>query len=190
MMALKFAQGVRDAGGKAEILYLRDYATLPCDACMLCTEDSGASCILAEHDDAQRIFQQITLSPLLFIAAPIFFYHLPAQFKALIDRAQYLWIQREQAREAGLWSPPSHLRTAFAGLVGARKKGGKLFEGSKLSIRCFLDLFGMHLAECLQFSGYEGPGELAADDDVCARLYELGIKAQTIAVETVQRESA
>lgn len=182
-MARHFARGVQESGGRTETTYLRNHNILPCSACSACMEHPENACILAPRDDAALIFRQIARAPLVFIAAPIFFYHLPAQLKAFIDRAQCLWAGKERARKAGLWSPSSALKPGMAGLVAARAKGEKLFEGSLLTLRYFLELFGVCIVESCLLTGYDQRGELDEDEDARERLFELGAKAQAIATK-------
>lgn len=187
-MVHNFVQGVRSSGGNVEVTFLRDFNILPCTVCHSCFEHPENKCILSGRDDAARIFQQLEDAPLVFIAAPIFFYHLPAQFKAFIDRAQCYWAKREKERKQPDWQPPTTLRPGLAGLVAARTRGDKLFEGSLLTLQYFLDMFDIRLQESCQLMGYDGSNDLASDGVACMRLYELGAKAQAMVVENAGRQ--
>lgn len=187
-MVHNFVQGVRSSGGHVEVTFLRDFTILPCNACHFCFENADTTCALSGRDDAVHIFQQLEEAPLVFIAAPIFFYHLPAQFKAFIDRAQCYWAKREKERQAPHWKPLANPRPGIAGLVAARAQGDKLFEGSLLTLKYFLDLFGVRMQENCQLMGYDGPNDLASDDVACMRLYELGAKAQAMVEESGKRK--
>ncbi len=180
-----FVQGVRNAGGKVEVTFLREHSILPCTVCHACFDDANNKCILSIRDDADIIFAQIEQAPLVFIAAPIFFYHLPAQLKAFLDRAQCYWAKREKLIKAGEYKPNPNPKPAMAGLVAARTRGDKLFEGSILTLQYFLDLFDIKLQETCQMFGYDGPDELAADGVACSRFFELGTRAQAMVVESI-----
>ena len=186
-MVHNFVQGVRGSGGHVEVTFLRDFNILPCNVCHHCFEHPESKCLLYGRDDASRLFQQLEDASLVFIAAPIFFYHLPAQFKAFIDRAQCYWAKRERARKQQGWTPNANPRPGLAGLVAARTRGDKLFEGSLLTLQYFLDLFDIRLQESCQMMGYDGPNDLASDGVACMRLYELGAKAQAMVVENAGR---
>lgn len=186
-MVHNFVQGVRGSGGQVEVTFLRDLIVHPCNVCHSCAEDPQSRCVLSLRDDAELIFQQLMDAPLVFVAAPIFFYHLPAQFKALIDRAQSYWVRREKERKAGTLPANPHYRPGLLGLVAARTRGDKLFEGSLLTLQYFLDVFNIRVAESAQLMGYDGPNELASDGVACMRLYEMGAKAQAIVVENAGR---
>jgi multimeric flavodoxin WrbA len=177
MMAHHFVRGVHAAGGSAEVTHLRDYTVLPCTACRCCAEETGAGCPLAGRDDAEILFRRIEEAPLVCILAPIFFYHVPAQLKCLIDRAQQYW---ERRRRQG--APPS-VRPGLVGLVAARRRGEKLFEGSMLTLKYFFELFGIRAVDGCRLRGYEQPDDLARDEAACARLYEMGVQAAALAAE-------
>ncbi len=187
-MVHNFVQGVRSSGGDVEIIFMREHTFQPCTVCHACFDDPNSRCILDKKDDTAKIFDKIQTAPLVFIAAPIFFYHLPAQFKAFIDRAQCYWAKREKLLKAGKFTPNTNPKPALAGLVAARTRGDKLFEGSILTLQYFLDMFDIKLQETCQMSGYDRPDDLAADGVACSRLFELGAKAQAMVVENCGRK--
>ncbi len=187
-MVHNFVQGVRSAGGQAEVTFLRDHSILPCNVCHACYEDSKSRCTLDIRDDTATLFKQIQEAPLIFIAAPIFFYHLPGQLKGFIDRAQSLWAKREKLIKQGKYTPNPKPKPAVAGLVAARTRGDKLFEGSILTLQYFLDVFDVRLLETCQMYGYDAPDELAADGVACSRLFELGTRAQAMVIENQGRQ--
>lgn len=183
LMVHNFVQGVRASGGSVEVSYLRDYTILPCVACHFCAEDPEGKCLLAERDDAEKLFRQMEEAPLVCIASPIFFYHLPAQLKALIDRSQRFWAQRRRLlKENPAWAAPTP-KPGLVNLAAARTRGDKLFEGSMLTLQYFLDLFDIRIADGCRLMGYDQPDELAADGVACMRLYELGVKAAALVAE-------
>lgn len=148
----------------AEIIRLRDYAVRPCEGCQRCSASQGR-CPLRERDDAQRLFGMLRDASELVIVAPIYFYHLPAQFKALIDRSQILWSARQ--KDGG---PAKAARKAHVILVAARKKGDRLFTGSLQTLRCWLSLFDRDLAEPLCLYGLDERGDLMRNDAARAAL--------------------
>ena len=181
-MVHNFVQGVRASGANAEVSYLRDYTVLPCVACHFCAEDPAANCLLAKRDDAESLFRLIDEAPLVFIASPIFFYHLPAQFKGFVDRAQRFWGRRQRERKDPAWrQPPS--RPGMVGLVAARTRGDNLFEGSMLTLKYFYELFDIKIEDACKLMGYEQPDDLASDGAACMCLYQLGVKAAAMVVE-------
>ena len=184
LMVHNFVQGVRASGGTVEVSYLRDYTVLPCAACHFCDEDAEANCVMSKRDDAETLFRQIDEARLVCVISPIFFYHLPAQLKALVDRSQRFWVLRQQKlrRQGANWQPGTQ-RPGIVGLVAARTRGDKLFEGSLLTLKYFFDLFDIRVMDGCQLMGYDKPDELANDGVACMQLYEMGVKAAALVVE-------
>lgn len=161
------ARGLESAGAGARIVHLRERSVLPCKGCQGCGPKSGFACPLMKRDQAEELFGLILASPMLFFASPIYFYHVPALFKALIDRAQRYY----EARNAGdpvLAAMPK--RNAHVFLVGGRSRGERLFEGTLLTMRYFLWPFGAILAGDLCLHGIDAPGDLGADEAAQARV--------------------
>lgn len=172
---LAFAAGLTGAGHAPRIIRLRDYAVAPCRGCGACSAGPEHRCPLA-GDDAEALFAAILDASVLVFAAPIFFYHLPAQLKGLIDRAQRYYARRV-AREAAGWVAPAE-RPAEVVLVSGRREGKQLFAGALLTFTYFLWPFAVRLGDdpCL-LRGYDAPGDLAADARALADLAARGARA-------------
>ncbi len=175
-----FAQGLGECGMPVRMLALRDYAVTACKGCGVCTPHPH-QCMLADTDDAETLFTALATAKLLLIASPIYFYHLPAHFKALIDRSQRFWMQQQacgtemskywQGQEA--WHT-GHTRPALAILTAGRSCGTQLFKGALLSLNYFLASLGATLYETRQLRGLETVEDLTARPAVTAGLYAWG----------------
>lgn len=153
----------------AEYLVLSRHTLAPCVACNECKQPfPHRPCPLSANDDAPFLFSSILAASSLVIVAPIYFYHLPAHLKALVDRSQPWWWAQEQARKNGV--PPPKRLPAWAILVGARAKGDKLFEGATLTLRYWLDTLGFELAPPLTLNGLDGPTALAKSPEHLAKV--------------------
>lgn len=137
-----------------QFAHLRDHPVMPCTSCGNCSRRK-LSCPLASKDASAGLFDALQTASVLVLASPIYFYHVPAQLKALMDRSQPWWMLRDVWKEI-----PARRRVAHVILMGARPRGARLFEGSLLSLRCWLGLFGFTLAEPLTLYGLEGPDAL------------------------------
>ncbi len=138
---------VQERGGR--LVQLRDFAVRPCTGCGVCQE---GECPLA-GDDAETLFGEICQASSLLLVAPVYFYHLPAQAKAWIDRAQpRYW--------AGV--VPNELRPAAAVLVAGRPRGAELFSGIERTLRFFLPYLGFVLGPVVGLRGVETPADLGA----------------------------
>jgi hypothetical protein len=144
--------------GSFPVTALRDFPVLPCLSCGHCAEHP-LHCPLQDKDESAPLFALLQQATRLVLIAPVYWYHVPAQLKALMDRSQPWWAQRGTG--AGAASPP---RRAHAVLVAGRPPGRRLFEGSLLSLRYWLRLFGYEFAEPLTLQGLDGPLALSRDE--------------------------
>ena len=146
---------------------------MPCRGCNYCGTP-GHACILAQRDDCEGLLRLLYTASAVFWLAPIFFYHLPAQSKALIDRAQAYWhLKRNQDPEI-MALPP---RQAHVLLIAARSRGEKLFEGSLSTLRYFFEPFNVTLAEPLLITGLDGPQDLMRATEQARRVADWAAAA-------------
>ena len=170
--ALSFARGIRDAGGDCRMIMLREYRVSPCLGCSACARTGH--CVLAHEDDVADLFALIMRAPFLFFASPIYFYHLPAMFKGFIDRGQSYYM-RVLHRDARMLALPS--RRAYMALCAGRPRGERLFEGSLLSMKYFLQIFHCTMHGHLGFYGMDGPQDLLKDPQSLAAVRNMGAEA-------------
>uniref|UniRef100_I2Q672 NADPH-dependent FMN reductase n=1 Tax=Desulfovibrio sp. U5L TaxID=596152 RepID=I2Q672_9BACT len=171
---LAFARGLARAGGEAEIVRLRDHTVAPCRGCGTCAR-KGHRCPLARPGDAaEALFEKLRAAPVAAFAAPIYFYHVPALFKALIDRAQRHYEARLAAEAAAPTAAAPPARAAHVLLVAGRPRGERLFEGTLLTLKYFLWPFHLRPAEPCLLRGLDAPGDLAADAGAMARVEAYG----------------
>lgn len=170
------AEGVRRAGGEADILFIRQYAVRPCLACGVCDRGAGITghkrCVLGTKDQAWELFEPIFTAPAVFFASPIYFYHLPSMFKTWIDRGQQFW--RAQL-DGEPWIADLPERAARTVLVAGQPSGDKLFEGARLTLKYFVQNFNMDLAAPVVFRGVDAPGDLAGRMDDEQAIIDLGM---------------
>lgn len=138
----------------------------PCINCGICSRP-GPPCPQEAGDDSRALFERFMRAPMVLICAPVYFYHLPAQFKALLDRCQYYYC-RKQAGDAELNALPP--RSAHVILHAGRPRGEKLFEGSLLSLKYALAVFNLELQEPLLLRGTDEPDAILSDPDVRERI--------------------
>jgi multimeric flavodoxin WrbA len=167
-----FVSGVESAGGRVESLQLRRYDVLACAGCNACGRPPHV-CLFQERDQAYDILPRLLEAPFVFLASPIYFYHVPAGFKALIDRGQAFYL-RKLAGDPALDVPD---RPALVSLHAGRERGGRLFDGALLTLRYFLDCFRLDLARELTFRGVDDKGEMAANTENLHALEQAGAEA-------------
>lgn len=157
-----FGASVQNAGIPVEVEYvpLRNYAILPCKGCNACFKPA-CDCLLAGADDAEKIFRYIFNSSVAIFATPIYFYALPAHFKALIDRSQRFWAKNSENSDLC-----GRKRPAIAIMAAGRTKGEELFTGAMRTLRWFGRTISLDFAEPLAFRGLEGPEDISGRPDV------------------------
>jgi hypothetical protein len=123
------------------------------------------------RDESVMLLRALLTARALCLAAPIYFYHVPAALKALIDRTQPFWAL-EEARDPRLAAlPPRECRVIF---IAARKQGEQLFSGALLTLRQALKPLRVTLAEPLLLRGLEGPGDLASNPGAALSVINYG----------------
>lgn len=150
----------------SSIVRVADAHVRPCIACGVCdsmpgrcTQDgptvlpSSPNAALPPRDGAKGLFAAMTLAPVTFIVAPIYYYHIPAQAKAWVDRTQRFWAMQGES--------PARGKAMACVLIGARTRGDRLFEGAELTLRWMARTMGMEWLEPLELYGLEGPSALA-----------------------------
>ncbi len=162
----EFIRGFRAGGGKAEKVRIGDLAIAPCRALRDC-EKTGECAI---DDDMQSLGARIRDADRIAVAAPIFFYGLPAQLKAAIDRGQAFW-----ARQHLLKIAPEREKEAFVLLVGATE-GANLFQGSLLTWKYFFEPLGLRIAGKLLYRKIDRPGDIAQHPSALSEAFREGKK--------------
>lgn len=181
----------KHANQNPELLHLRDYPVLSCKSCGLCDHQSTAPCSLdlkkiktiakvenlaqfnslpasSPIDNAPLLFDKLFAAPLLLISSPIYFYHVPTIFKALMDRSQYWWMRKLQNHPRFEKLKPN--KPLYTILIAARPKGNKLFEGSLVSLKYFLNTFGFELKEPLLLNALDVQDALVSQEKYLAQI--------------------
>ncbi len=187
---------LKDAGVDVTLLYLREFVVKPCVSCGVCREpglpfprppaggEDYFNCPLGRADDLPALLDLLLAADRILVISPIYFYHLPASFKAFLDRLQAFW--REDAPAAcgrGAGQPVGEaacrsMKPCGTILIAGRKTGDKLFEGSLLTLKYALANLDVSVGEPLLLRGLDGPNDLA-DSPECRSL--VGKYARTFA---------
>ncbi|MDR1659768.1 MAG: NAD(P)H-dependent oxidoreductase [Desulfovibrio sp.] len=167
-----FAAGALRSGSYVHTVPLRRYDIIPCAGCRACARPPHA-CALAGNrpDGAEELFALLHNAPAVFLAAPIYFYALPAHFKSLIDRSQRFWAAREQS---SLPDGVTRNIPVITALTAGRKRGRNLFRGAVLTISYFVRTFNATLEKPLLLRGLDEPGELLRRRALCKAIENLG----------------
>ncbi len=170
--ARAFAEGIQEAGGTCRMIFLRDHGVRPCLGCSACA--ATGECVLAGEDEAAMLFDLLMSAPFVMFSSPIYFYHLPALFKAFIDRGQSYYMRElngDQLMAALPW------REVYMGFCAGRPRGELLFEGSLLTMKYFLKIFHLSVHAHEGFRGMDGPLDFSRDHASVAAAQNLGKRA-------------
>lgn len=147
---------------------LSEFIIRPCIACDFCASHPG-TCSLEEQDEAKLLLSALCSPnpglPASVIVSPIYFYHLPARLKALLDRSQDSWHLPPQEK------PGRDAKLAVV-LLAARKQGSRLFEGALLTLRYVAAALGLTLIDPLTLYGLDVPNALSGDAEAQTRVRE------------------
>ncbi len=83
ILADRFADGARAAGHQITQLPIGQLSISGCLACEYCHEHDN-KCLI--DDDMRSVYPQLATADCIVFAAPLYYYTLPTQLKAVIDR--------------------------------------------------------------------------------------------------------
>ncbi|MDR1085655.1 MAG: flavodoxin family protein [Deltaproteobacteria bacterium] len=160
-----FQKGVRKAGAQMEILSVHGRKIEGCRACGGC-EKTG-HCVIG--DDMGIFYEALETVPRLVVSAPVYFYGVPAQGKAMIDRLQVFWARQYRLKQKRDFSHPPK---GFVLSVGGTK-GADLFVPIVLCTKYMFD--SLSFPKKFPFIGFrkiEEPGDLSFEQ--LARIEKCG----------------
>lgn len=160
-------KGAADAGAEVQSIRCCDKDIGGCIECGGC--DATGECVV--DDEMQQVYPLLDEAEVIILASPMFFYSMPAQAKALIDRCQAMWCRR-LLRTPGEKNPPPRGR-GYLIAVGATK-GKTLFEGAEMVAKYFYDALQMSYGGGVFVRSVEGKADIANHPEELKQAYELG----------------
>ncbi len=169
ILALKAAEGVKAAGGIADIAAIGNLKIAPCNACDACRAKPDAGCII--KDDMQPLYQKIEAAEGIIFATPIYWFNVSAQMKLLIDRTY-----------------ATHSESGYAftgkdvGVILTYEDEDVYVSGGVNALRSFKDIFAYVKANLVGtvYGSANKAGEVQGNDKLLEKAYNLGRKiAQT-----------
>ncbi|MCD6319473.1 MAG: flavodoxin family protein [Candidatus Desulfofervidaceae bacterium] len=157
-----FLEGAKASGCRITRLYVRDLNIFPCTACGEC-EKTGY-CPL--QDDMQIVYPLLLDTDALVVATPVYFYGVPAQLKALIDRCQLIWQKNKKKK-------PLFLKPGYLISVGGAK-GQHAFDGVILTIKYFFLTLGVKLEQILTYAGVDAAGAIKQHPSALNEVHTAG----------------
>jgi len=162
-LAQQVADGVKSAGGQAEIFNLHKMNIKPCDACDKCQDESSTTCAIS--DDMQELYPKLRLASALVIASPIYVFTVSAQTKLFMDRCR------------PLWSPHNNIfKDMPIGILLAYADPDPFSSGAVNAIRTFQDACSYLGSEIvgMVYGSASKAGEIRDNTPVMDRAFQLG----------------
>ncbi len=169
----------------SRVLFLEDYSINPCIDCGYCKKNKDLKntfCSLdLKNDDTKILFTEFSKARNIYFVSPIYFYHLPSQFKALIDRSQRYWYKLEENldKENSEENFVKTKKNIFALFIAGRKQGEKLSQGAELTLKYFAPLIGGELKQSLCLYGLENPQDYINSQEAQDKVLEF-LKSSSI----------
>ena len=149
-----FLQACEQQGAATSMLPVAKKAIRPCLGCGVC--EKKGFCVIKDDSMSLEIYSLLRKAEIIVAAAPIFFYNVPSEIKALMDRSQTLWSRKYKL---GLEDPLRHSRKGFLLAQGATR-GKDLFQGTTMTARYFFDAVGAEYAGSLTYRKIEAKGDM------------------------------
>ena len=158
-------KGAQSQGAEAEKLIVDKLKISPCKEYYGCLEDGN--CVI--RDDMDDVYPKLLEADRIIVASPIFFYGVPSQLKALIDRCQATWARRYILKQ----KLSDRVRNGAFIAVGATR-GKQLFDGSVLVIKYFFQAIDVNYMDELLVRHVDKKGEITEHPTALAEAFELG----------------
>lgn len=157
-------KGAKSAGAQVEKIIVNKFNISGCRECLGCYEEGN--CVI--QDDMQNIYPALIGVERLLVASPIFFYGIPSQAKALIDRCQVMWARKYILKQ----QLPSGRKGAFIGI--AATQGPSLFDGARLTVKYFFEALNIEYVDEILVRGIDKKGRIKDHPTALKEAFELG----------------
>jgi len=159
-------RGAGEAGAEVEKVLVSKLKIAPCLEIYACRKDGNC----AIKDDMQLLYKKLLEADHVIFASPMFFYGVPSQAKAVIDRCQALWVRKHVL---GVGKEDKRERKGVFISVGATR-GAKLFDGAVLTVKYFFDAIGVKYSGDLLVRGIDDKGQIREHPTALEDAFRLG----------------
>ena len=168
----RFLAGAASAGARVQKVFVAGLKIAGCVACDGCWQDGR--CVV--QDDFQQVHERLLRADVIAVAAPLFFWGLPAQMKALIDRGQCQWARKVvlKAPLAPTFSGRDVRRGVFICVGGMRDPD---FSGAVRTVRGFFEVYETEYWAELLRGGIDRRGDIGRQPAVLQEAFDLGLRA-------------
>jgi len=148
-------------------IFIRNLKITPCQEYNACLKTGN--CII--QDEMNTLYEQLSKADAVVLAAPVFFYNVPAQVKIIIDRCQALWARKYILKK----TPKNTNRKGFFISAGGTK-GENLFTGTILTVKYFFKAINVDYAGELVYNKVDTKGAIRKHPTALADAFEAGKK--------------
>lgn len=159
----RVAQGVRKAGGAAEMVRLHGMDLRPCRACDACQRNKDYMCV--QRDGMRDLYPRLREADALVIASPVYWFTMSAQTKLFMDRL-YAFI-----------GPDGHgMEGKKIGVVLTYQDVDPLASGAVNAIYALRDAFGFMKAPIAGtvYGSANAAGEVRRNKALMDQAFQLG----------------
>jgi multimeric flavodoxin WrbA len=124
----------------------------------------------------RSVISKLIAADVIALAAPLFFWNLPAQVKALVDRSQCQWARKFVVKASLTSTPAGHARRRGVFIC----VGGDSQPDFSGAIRTVEGFFGVHEADYwgdLLYGNVDAKGDIQKHPTALQQAFDLGVKA-------------
>jgi multimeric flavodoxin WrbA len=168
----RFLAGAEQAGAYVNKIVVSRLDIAGCIACDGCWKEG--TCVV--QDDFQEVNRALVESDVIALAAPLFFWNVPAQVKALIDRSQSQWARKIKVRSVLPPTPAGHdrRRGVFISVGGDSRRH---FGGVLRTVRDYFTVYETDYWAGLLYNHVDLRGEIEQHPTALQEAFDLGRRA-------------
>ncbi len=168
----RFLAGAESAGATVEKIVVTRLDIGGCIACDGCWKDGR--CVV--KDDFQGVYDKLVAADVIVLAAPMFFWNLPAQVKALVDRTQCQWARKFVIEVPLAATSAGHTkrRGVFISVGGGVDAD---FNGTVHTVRDFFNVNEADYWGELLYDEVDKKGEIEGHPTALQDAFDLGVKS-------------
>jgi multimeric flavodoxin WrbA len=163
ILAEEVIRGMEKGGAEVTTFFLQDMNIHPCNACMYCEEEHDRHCSI--EDDMDLIYPKLLDADVIVFASPVYWFHLSAQTKLVIDRFYALGKDEKyllQGKRFGLVLSYGDTDPFTSGAVNAIR-----------SLQDALSYIDAHFVGCV-YGSADKAGEIGENKSLLEEAYRLG----------------
>jgi multimeric flavodoxin WrbA len=163
ILASKAAEGVKAAGGEADLVPIGKLKIAPCNACDACRTKPVEGCVI--KDDMQPLYNKIKDAQGIIFATPVYWFNVSAQMKLFIDRT---YAVHDEGRYA--------LTGKDIGVILTYEDEDVFASGGINALRSFQDICAYVKADLVGavYGSAGKAGDVQANGELLQKAYDLG----------------